>query len=343
MSQNHLSKSLQTPLLAPKFSGTRISSVESLSFVLKTPIDELVSIADTSESYYRIHKEIEKPDGSIRKIYSVREPLKGIQRKINSLILKKCKYPEYLTGSLPNCTHIKNINFHVGQKTIISIDATNFFPSINASDVMNLWAEFFNFESQTSTLLTQLCSFQGGLAQGAPTSSYISNLVFWDVEPLIVQEFHRKGYIYSRYVDDICISKSSRTTKEEKTWAIKTAQKVFISKGLSIKSRKTKIMEKGSRQEVNKKTIHNGKVNASKADKDKIRAEIHNLKIRIDKNLLPDIPYEKRYLSIRGKILYLEKFNKTAAQKLQNQLDELVAYIKSKGVIWRSPKNKYIP
>jgi len=332
MSQKRSLGNPQKILITPKFLGSRISSVKSLSLALETPPKELINIAQNTDKYYQIHKRIEKPDGSIRLIYSVKPPLKRIQRNINKAIFKRCLYPKYLTGSVPASSYIKNIELHAGQGTIITIDATNFFPSIPVACVMNLWVNFFHFNKKIAELLTLLCSFQGGLAQGAPTSSYVANMVFWDIEPLIFKKLKENGYIYSRYVDDICISKKEKLNSTEKSWAIKTGQKVFLSKGLSIKSKKTKVMDLGSRQEVNKKTIHNSKIKSSKSDKNRIRAEIHRLNKRIEINALPDIPFEKRLNSIKGKVIHLRNFNKTAAEKFLEDIKALSQKAKKKGI-----------
>ncbi len=322
MSQDHLSSSRPLQLLAPKFSGSRLSSVESLAGLLGLTKEQLVHIAINSASYYHLQQEKVKADGSIREIYSIREPLKTILKRINQKIFKRCEYPFYLKGSLPNCSYKDNAALHTNKGTVITIDASNFFPSIPRTFVRSLWVDFFKFNEQVSDILTALCCYGDGLAQGSPTSSYIANLIFWDVEPLIAKDFMGKGYTYSRYVDDICISHQRRLTKTEKSTAIQTAQKVFKSRGLKVKKKKTKVMDKGSRQEVHRRTVNSNKVCASKSTKDNLRAAVHQLKVSIESRQQPKNELKTRYDSLKGQINHYKSFNKNAAQKLLRELDK---------------------
>lgn len=62
---------------------------------------------------------------------------------------------------------------------------------------------------------------QGG-HQGASTSGYIANLVFWDVEPRIVKDLLGRGFQYSRFADDITISCSREPSSDELSGIVST-------------------------------------------------------------------------------------------------------------------------
>ena len=284
-------------------------------------VAQLRGLAASADEHYRLFKELEKPDGSFRRIYSVQEPLKATLKKVNRLFSNRCEYPKYLTGSLPGWSYVENAALHTGKGTIITVDATNFFPSIEQPLVEKIWHSFFGFDDAVSTLLAKLCCFQGALAQGSPTSSYLANLAFWDIEPLIVKEFRSRGYQYSRYVDDIAVSHSRVLTSKEKTWAIKAAKKVFLSRGLKAKNRKTKVMDRNRRQEVNKRTVNAGRVCASPEMKQKLRTRIKRFIDDLDSGEAPEVPFTKQYNQIKGQILHFRQFNRNASDKLLSKLD----------------------
>lgn len=320
-SASSLSQIQQKELLKPQFSGSRVSSLEALAGLLGVNLGDLEKLAETSDSFYRLHEKAEKPDGSVRYIYSVREPLKSVLKKVNRCFSQRCKYPDYLTGSLPGWSYSKNAALHAGKGTVICIDATNFFPSIKQDHVKRIWLDFYQFDESAADLLAKLCCYQGALAQGSPTSPYLANLAFWDIEPLIVKEFKSRGYDYSRYVDDICVSSIRKLGSEEKTWAILAAKKVFLSRNLKVKNRKTKVMDRNKRQEVNKRTVNAGRVCASQELKYELRAKVKRFRDAIASGTKPEIPFEKQYQSIRGKLFHLRQFNRTAADKMLKQLE----------------------
>lgn len=320
-SASSLSKIQQKELLKPKFLGSRVSSLEALAGLLDVNLDDLKKLAETSDSFYHLHEKTEKPDGSVRYKYSVREPLKSVLKKVNQCFSQRCKYPDYLTGSLPGWSYSKNAALHAGKGTVICIDATNFFPSIGQDHVKKVWLDFYQFDESVAELLAKLCCYQGALAQGSPTSPYLANLAFWDIEPLIVKEFQSRGYDYSRYVDDICVSSTRKLSQEEKTWAILAAKKVFLSKKLKVKNRKTKVMDRNKRQEVNKRTVNAGRVCASRELKYELRAKVKRFRDAVASGTKPEIPFEKQYQSIRGKLFHFRQFNKTAADKMLEQLE----------------------
>lgn len=50
------------------------------------------------------------------------------------------------------------------------------------------------FSDDVAEILTMLTTKDGGLPQGAVTSSFLANLVFWDYEPSLVEKLAFAGY-----------------------------------------------------------------------------------------------------------------------------------------------------
>ena len=79
-----------------------------------------------------------------------------------------------------------------------------------------MWQRFFCFPIDVAQTLTKLTTFNGFLPQGAATSSYIANLIFWDKEPDIEHNLRERDVYYSRYVDDITVSTNRKLSKQER-------------------------------------------------------------------------------------------------------------------------------
>src|SRR5438034_755250 len=60
-----------------------------------------------------------------------------------------------------------------------------------------------------AALLTKLCTHDGSLPQGAPTSPRLSNLVNHRLDARLFALARKRNVAYSRYADDITISGAS--------------------------------------------------------------------------------------------------------------------------------------
>jgi hypothetical protein len=148
-------------------------------------------------------------------------------------------------------------------------------------------------------------------------------LAFWDIEPHIFRELESQGLRYTRYVDDIIVSSRRQLSPGAKSKIIRTAQKVFLSKGLRVKKKKTKVMDRNRRQVANNLIVNSGKPTAGRKKKDQLRAELDHLKQSVGQKDTDPQELLKRYHSLRGKLLHFRSTNAGPAQKLLNELDEI--------------------
>ena len=119
-----------------------------------------------------------------------------------------------------------------GKKTVIRLDISAFFESVDAIEIKKLWQYFFHFPLSISKLLTQLTTHQEYLPRGAPSSTPLANLIFWDVEPKLVGRLEQASLTYSRYVDDITISASRKLSNDKIGWVIGQVYGMFFSKNI---------------------------------------------------------------------------------------------------------------
>lgn len=303
-----------------------ISRVESLARHLGVPSKHLIELAENSENHWRQGPDIIKPNGSIRTTHSATKVLKDIHTRIKLTILRKTWYPDYLFGSLPKTlelgtrSHIANAKLHAGKRLIISVDIKGYFPSVDMRVVHGIWQGFYPFSHEVAEILTQLTTYKNELPQGWACSSYLAQLVFYDIEHRVVSFFRDQDFLYSRLTDDITISTNRTLTKQEITDDIRTLSKMLLQKGTNINRSKTRVDSRKRRQSVNKINVSVRGMTLSNKYRKSVRAKVHN----VVKN--PDAfgaGLAREIQSAKGKVSYLNKFHPNQAKALRIQLIEL--------------------
>ena len=147
----------------------------------ETYMKKLYSISNNIENNYKVFI-IKKSNGSFRKIYEPNGTLKYIQRQILKNILENKKVSKYATAYQKGKSLKDNAIIHIGKKIILKLDIKNYFDSISFYSIYDSCFSIKYFPKGIGMLLTYLCTYNGYLPQGAPTSAYISNLVMKDFD-----------------------------------------------------------------------------------------------------------------------------------------------------------------
>lgn len=306
----------------PHYLYKPIISVSKLALYLGQTEQQINDVAANADSYYKISKILEKQDGSKRYTYSVDTTLRKIQEKIKEKIFKKVDYPEYLKGALKGRDYFQNCAVHSGKYVVISEDATNFFPSIKYSYVNSLYKKFFGFTPEVAKILTLLTTYQGSLAQGCVTSSYIANLIFWDEEPIIVENLKNHNILYTRFVDDITMSSKSRISKEDMNIYISSIHKMLNKKGIKVNRKKHTIETSNKRMAVHRVTVNSSHPTFSKAKKSEIRSLVKKVELKAAEGR-EDPHFRKFYDSVICKVNNMERCHSPKANELKNRLKKV--------------------
>ena len=302
----------------PSYSQHRIGTLNSLRLPLGLSVDKLLSLAQRADGLYRVAKSITKPDGSIRKTYDALASLKAVHRRIKSQILDHVIYPAYLTGSIKGNDYKINAALHTNARIVINEDISGFFPSTSADRIFSIWRGFFGFSEDVARCLTQLTTRHGELPQGAITSSFLANLVFWRDEPELFGKFAAQGLVYSRYVDDIAVSSKTFLTNEAKTNVVRQVYGMLLKHGYQPKRAKHEISTSGTRMEVTKLSV-NSKPGLGKAVYSKTRAAVHDIERRIASGEV--LSFERGpYAQVMGRVQHLERFHPGKAAPLKKRL-----------------------
>lgn len=320
---SHLALSLmEKKTECPTYPHKPIGSLNVLAKVLGLDISQLQFLTEHSNEYFFIAKTEKKSDGSLRVTYDVKPKLKSIHRKIAEELLKKVSYPEYLQGSLPKRDYLQNANKHTDSKCIITEDIKNFFPSIKKDIVISIWKNIFHFPEDVSELLSELVTYKGSLVQGCVVSSYIANLVLWRTEPELVLNLSKKGFLYTRYVDDISISSKRPFTTEEKTAIIKNIHTMLKSIGVKLNRRKHEIMPRNSRQKIHRINVNSSQATMPKKERDKVEAAVHQCEQQY-KNYFATDEYKKLFNSTLGRVNTLSRLHEKQGILLKERLDKV--------------------
>ena len=152
--------------------------------------------------------QIPKKSGGKRTILAPRRFLKAVQKYILRQILERQPLPLCVTGFVRKRGIVDNASFHVRSRYMLNADIKDFFPSVGEEQVFEVFARL-GFPKGMSHVLSRLCTYEGQLPQGAPTSPYLANLVFSEVDQKIMKLAHSHRLTYSRYADDLTFSGSN--------------------------------------------------------------------------------------------------------------------------------------
>ncbi|WP_336354424.1 reverse transcriptase family protein [Pseudomonas granadensis] len=282
---------------APTYPFKPIHSLRALALALGESEQLLERLAVRADRMYRhVPQEKKVKPGKppeTRDTYDAHEPLKRVQRKIVDRILCNATFPQYLHGGIrdrksPRSIH-SNAAIHAGARFVILQDIKNFYPSISKRHVDALFRGLFGFGAGVSVLLSSICTREGSTPQGASTSGYIANLVFWDVEPKVVNDLLGRGFQYSRFADDITISCGHEPSSDELTNIISTITGMLAAKGCHQKRTKLHIRVRGQGIEADDATLQpitvtglsvfNSSPGLTKLERKRIRSAVRELEV----------------------------------------------------------------
>ncbi|MDW3190937.1 MAG: reverse transcriptase family protein [Cytophagales bacterium] len=188
--------------------------------------------------------EIKKKNGQSRELAEPLPSLKEIQYWILQSILKKIKVSPFAKAYRPKVGIISNLDYHVNQPMVFCMDIKDFFPSISLQNIEKIFHDL-SYSNIVSNLLAKLCTLNGALPQGAPTSPYLSNLYFRQIDYQISEYCKKHKIKYTRYADDLTFSGEFQSEI-----LFEKVKKIFDENGLEINEEKVQLMTRNMRQLV---------------------------------------------------------------------------------------------
>lgn len=148
---------------------------------------------------------VPKRRGGLRPLEAPNEKLKALQRTVLHRLLNALPTHPAATGFTRGKSIVDNARPHAARGVVINLDLADFFPSITAERVEALFRSL-GWDAAASTILTRICTSDGRLPQGAPTSPALSNLICKKLDARLAALVKRYGGVYTRYADDLTVS-----------------------------------------------------------------------------------------------------------------------------------------
>ena len=226
---------------------------------------------------------IPKKKGGTREIYAPGKELMKVQKRLNYflqayyLIMKpSCSYGFVINynGEIERTNIVRNALPHTNKKHVLSIDLKDFFHSIKAHRVKNLFlSHLFQFDENIATALALLTTYKGELPAGAPSSPIISNFICYEMDNEMQNFCTRNQLTYTRYADDLTFSSDYIIGND----LLLDIISIINKHDFTINEKKLRLANKNSRQTVTGLVV-NEKVNVNRKLIRNIRAMIHDLK-----------------------------------------------------------------
>lgn len=243
----------------------------------KITLKNLYFLASTKDGRYKTST-IPKKNGKNRIIDAPDLPLKRIQKLINILfqILFEKKVHYNSNGFLLNRGIVRNAICHVGKRYLLNLDIQDFFPTITFRRIKAVLSfNPFNLKDEREKIafmIANICTYNGILPQGAPTSPILSNIITQSLDRKITKFCISRKIRYSRYADDLSFSSNENIFDKN---LISDLIKIVESENFKINTEKTRLKTNGERQEVTG-IIVNKRLNVNRHFLKKTRAILHN-------------------------------------------------------------------
>ena len=179
------------------------------SLALKTgQIDRIAARA--SHSYY--HFRIPKKNGELRDIFHPSQDLKLLQRWLVRRLFLSLPLSRAATAYEEGCSINRNARQHVGNRFLLRLDFSDFFPSLRAQDITQvltrnaeLVKDVIEDTADIAIVSRIVCRF-GSLTIGAPSSPSLSNRLMEPFDAFCLASANAQGVTYTRYADDLFFS-----------------------------------------------------------------------------------------------------------------------------------------
>lgn len=247
-------------------------------------IDELARRLDLTEaelsgvqvSYNQFS--IPKRTGGMRTILSPNRDLKALQRRILHRLLKRIPVHPAAIGFESHRSIVTNALPHVGKQIVLKMDVREFFTSTSSHRIRDFF-ERIGWSRKAASLLTSLCTYEGGLPQGAPTSPRLSNLVNARMDARLAASARKLGAAYTRYADDLTFSFTDDKSVECHR-LIRITKLVLKDFGYELHTRKKLHIRRQHQQQIVTGLVVNKKARLPRSTRRWLRAVEHRAAIR---------------------------------------------------------------
>lgn len=262
---------------------------------------------------------IPKRSGGWREILEPKPELKAKQRSILAWLMARRIGPSpYAHAFVRKRSILTNALPHVGKRVVVKIDMKDFFPSITEGQVAQALVRE-GLTGSESRAIAQICTVEGRLPQGAPTSPFLSNLVFkpFDYRLAGIAKAWSKSAsptAFTRYADDLAFSGNNPRLN----LIIHPVRAILDEAGFVINRAKTRVYRASNRQTVTG-VIVNSVANVDRKLRRRLRGELHRYKVQLIEDKSPDLDLA----ALQGQIAHIASVNPGSSRSLRRELDTI--------------------
>lgn len=310
-------------MLNSRYNGPQLNTAESVALQLDVPLESLASFATDADAFYKPERREPKGNGKFRIINEPLPPLKEIQSRIVRACFHPVEFAKHLSGGISKRSYLQSVRLHSAGKAVITEDIQDFFPSISKKTVKKIWRDFFGFPAEVAELLSGLTTCKGFLPQGAPTSTYLANLVFFDCEPEMVEKLTRLGLKYSRHVDDMNVSSGEKIDAKLQLLIRELIGSMLATRQCRLNERKRRIQDRSMPCRVHGLLVNAGRPTKGKKAIANIRAAVKELESRVTSSSADQGQVETLFRKASGRVAELNQIQPTKARPLQSRLSQV--------------------
>lgn len=236
---------------------------------------------------------VPKRRGGQRTIDAPSDDLKLLQRRVYKKLLLHLPVHPAATGFVRRRSIVNNALPHSNRPVVISLDLADFFPSISDRQVLKAWRAI-GWNKESARILTNICTNDGRLPQGAPTSPAISNLTCRKLDVRLTAYMQGKQVHgrYTRYADDLTFSFESfghnrprrkipggwsfrKESPSTSRAALRVIRRIIEEEGFRIQKKKRLRIQRAHQRQTTTGLVVNTKVDLPREVRRRIRAMQH--------------------------------------------------------------------
>lgn len=198
-------------------------------------------VENPDRCYVRIEIPKNSDPSQMRELDIPISQLKGIQKAINRKILAEYSVDDCVHSYVTSRSILTATRELCPGRAILKVDLKDFFPTISFVRVLGLFRSL-GFSGPASYILARLTTYENRLAQGAPTSPAISNLIVRGMDCRLKRLAETWQMKYLRYSDDMFFHKDKNFNHPK---LAQFALKIIEDGGFTANPAKTKYHPKG--------------------------------------------------------------------------------------------------
>ncbi|MFX0171140.1 MAG: reverse transcriptase family protein [Candidatus Hodarchaeota archaeon] len=315
----------------------QLQSIFDLLSLLEIKQPCLDHLLDPTKSHYTYYS-LPKKRGGYRRISSPSEGLKAVQKRIQRKILDKFQHSAVCHGFTAGKSIVTNAFVHQNSTVLVNVDLKNFFESITYPRVVGVYSSLgypFKISSMLAFLSTIPRSPYGRtsyrvLAQGAPTSPQISNIICKRLDDRILTLCRKNRIRHTRYADDLSFSMTQNIPPNaignQIGLLLTMIRKIIASEGFKVNEKKLGIFFPKDRQEVTGLSV-NHYVNVNRAYCLRIRGIVHRTLKEVEKGREPTFSLKK----LEGSISFIQMVRPEKTAKLATKMQRITKILELNG------------